>query len=226
MLDPSFHITTPRLHLSYSDPSNDAHMSFVVRLNNSPEKVAVDTQSGAKVPPPPQTIAEARLALAPTAERLGKTGIGRYIISLRVPDMAFADEKEGREYLGMVSMQLKRFPDTQCPTIPDLGFVLLAEYYGKGYASEACVALMQHFRETRGHERFAGFTHPENVSSQKLFTRLGFEKRGTMDVAGIAGSDGASVRVAVWTKDVSPETELSDLGIGPGLDQGSKSGSS
>jgi RimJ/RimL family protein N-acetyltransferase len=221
MLNPNFHIKTPRLYLSYLDPSNDAHMSFFVRLVNSPEVAAVDAQTGVKMPAQPQTISEARAGLTSATERLEKTGTGRYIISLRDPHVAFTDEKEGREYLGTVSMQLKRFPDTECPTIPDIGFKIMAEYYGKGYASEACDALMQHFQEARGHEEFAGFTHPENVNSQKLFKRLGFENRGTMDVAGVVGSDGSRARVAVWVKGVSPGTELNSLGIGLGLGEGS-----
>jgi RimJ/RimL family protein N-acetyltransferase len=151
------------------------------------------------------------------------TGTGRYIISLRKPGLTFADEVlrgDEKEYLGLVSMQLKRYPGVQCPLIPDLGFILHAKYYGQGYASEACNALMQHFKETRGHERFAGFTHPDNVNSQKLFKRLGFENRGIMDVTGVMGSDNAGARLAVWTKGVSPNTDLSGLGIGPGTGTG------
>lgn len=213
MLDTTFHITTPRLHLSYLDPANDAHMSYVVHIYSTPEMRAMLSQAGAKSPKP-QTIAEARLAVSHATSRLETTGTGRYIISLRNPAVAFTDEKE-RKYIGTVSMQLGRYPSLPCPKIPDIGFMLLAAYYGRGYATEACEALMRHFRETRGHGRFAGFTHPENVQSQKLFARLGFEKRRIVDVAGIVG-DGSAESVAVWLKDVSPETELSELGIGPG----------
>ncbi|KAF1931721.1 uncharacterized protein M421DRAFT_98812 [Didymella exigua CBS 183.55] len=216
MLDPNFHITTRRLHLSYLDPANDANMSFVVRLNSSPESVAVKAQAGVKNFHHPQTIPEARAAYTSTAERLERTGSGRYIISLRKSDVEFNEETGEREYAGIVSMQLKRYPDLDCPTIPDIGFSLMAAYHGKGYATEACEALMKYFKEEKGHKRFAGFTHPDNVNSQKLFNRLGFESRGTMELAGILG-DGSAFTVAVWTKNVSLDTKLSDLGIGPRL---------
>ena len=222
MPDPDFNITTPRLYLSYLDPSNDSHMSFRVRLANNPSVIAVAAQSGA--PPQPETIEAARAALQAADQRLQKTGTGRYIVSLRQPGIAFADEVEEKEYMGIVSMQLRRYPDIPCPLIPDLGFVFHADYQGKGFASEACNALMQHFKETRGHARFAGFTHPENVNSQKLFTRLGFENRGICDVAGVLGRDGSAAKVAVWTKGVSPDTELSELGIGPGTGEVSRVG--
>ncbi|KAJ4992177.1 acetyltransferase [Stagonosporopsis vannaccii] len=217
MLDPTFHITAPRLHLSYLDPSNDAHMSFIVNLYNSPEMLAVAAQTGA-VANKPQTVSGARAALEPSTERLATTGIGRYIISLRDPSVPFTAETE-REYIGTASMQLNRYSSVSCPAIPDIGFMLLAKYYGRGYANEACETLMQYFRETKGHGRFAGFTHPENVQSQKLFVRLGFENRGTADVSGIIGN-GAPLRVAVWTKGVAPETRLAELGIGTGENGG------
>lgn len=209
----NFHITTPRLHLSYLDADNDAMMAFIVRHNSSPESVAVRAQSGVKTAHHPENIEDARASYKAASERLEKTGSGRYIISLRKPGVDFSDQQGEREYIGIVSMQLRRFPDRDCPLIPDIGFGLYRDYYGKGYATEACEAMMKHFKEEKGHERFAGFTHPENVNSQKLFRRLGFEGRGTMEVAGVI-PDG-TYKIAVWTKNVGPETRLSDLNIGP-----------
>lgn len=216
MLDPTFHITTPRLYLSYLDPSNDAHLSYVIRLKNSPEMLAMVAQTGPKIPPQPQTIEEARLAQLASAARLEKTGTGRFIISLRKDTAVPYTAQTEHEYIGTVSMQLNRFPEIACPKIPDLGFALLAQYYGQGYAMEACNALMQHFKETKGVEQFAGFTHPENINSQKLFKRLGFESRGTRDVAGVVGRDGSGTRVAVWVKGVDSNLPLEELGISSG----------
>lgn len=209
----NFHITTPRLHLSYLDADNDGMMAFIVRHNSSPESIAVKAQSGVKSARHPENTEAARASYKAASERLEKTGSGRYIISLRKAGVGFTEEQGDREYIGIVSMQLRRFSDRDCPLIPDLGFGLYRDYYGKGYATEACEAMMKYFKEEKGHERFAGFTHPENVNSQKLFRRLGFKSRGTMDIAGVI-PDG-TYKIAVWTKNVSPETKLSDLNIGP-----------
>jgi RimJ/RimL family protein N-acetyltransferase len=219
-LDPSFRITTPRLSLWYLDPSSDAHMSFLCAVQNSPESIAVAQLAGIPPPKEPLTIASARAGLVARTEKLAETGSGRYIISLNPPSTKPGSEEEKaedveKEFIGYVSMQLQRFPHLPCPTIPDIGFVLLAKYYGKGYATEACEALMRHFSETKGHKRFVGFTHPLNVNSQKLFRRLGFEDRGAMDVAGVVG-DGSAARIAVWTKGVEEGTGLGELGIGAG----------
>ncbi|KAJ4383611.1 hypothetical protein N0V86_001666 [Didymella sp. IMI 355093] len=190
-------------------------MSFVARHNSSPESAAVRAQTGFNASRHPETVPEVRAAYTAASERLEKTGSGRYIISLRKPGIDFTDEQGEREYVGIVSMQLKRYPDLDCPTIPDIGFALYAAYYGKGYATEACEALMKYFKEEKGHERFAGFTHPNNVNSQKLFKRLGFDSQGTMKIKGVVGDGSNSFDIAVWTKGVSPDTKLSDLGIGP-----------
>jgi hypothetical protein len=83
---------------------------------------------------------------------------------------------------------------------------------------------MAHFMEAGIHDRFAGFTHPDNMKSQKLFTRLGFQNKGVLDVAGVGGSAGAATSTSVWVKGVDPDTELSELGIGPGTGELSKVG--
>lgn len=222
MADPRTQIASPRLHLDYLDPYNDSHMSFRVRLANSPAVLAMAAQSNA--PPQPQTIEAARAALQAADQRLDKRGTGRYIVSLRKADLEVADEDKEREYIGIVSMQLKRYPDMQCPVIPDLGFVFHADYHGKGFANEACEALMGYFQETRGYTQFAGFTHPENVQSQKLFTRLGFHNWGIMPVAGVVGTYGEAASLAVWIKGVEQDTDLRELGIGPGSGEVSKVG--
>ncbi|KAJ4362836.1 hypothetical protein N0V95_001210 [Ascochyta clinopodiicola] len=184
MLDPTFHITTPRLHLSYLDPTNDAHMEYIVRLKNSPEMRAMEAKTPARFNQQVLTLSTARAAQAAGVERLERTGTGRYIISLRDGDIPFTQQQE-REYIGTVSMQFQRFPEAVCPAIPDVGFALLAAYQGRGYAAEAATALMQYFSEVKGHVRFAGFTHPENAASQNLFRRLGFEDRGVRLVDGV-----------------------------------------
>lgn len=215
-------ITTPRLHLSGLDTKNDSHMSYRVHLANSPAIVAQAALFGH--PTQPLTIEAARAALETTAQRLDRNGSGRYLVSLRQPDRAFADEGEEREYIGIVSMHIKRYPDMPCPLVPDIGFVFHEDHRGKGYASEACEVLMDHFREVKGYEQFAGFTHPDNVNSKKLFVRLGFEDRGVIDVAGVMGADGSAKSTSVWLKGVSADTGLDELGIGPGTGLVSKVG--
>jgi RimJ/RimL family protein N-acetyltransferase len=222
MTDQETLITTPRLHLSRLDPYNDSHVGYRVYLSNSPEVQAMGAKFNSTALP--QTIEGARISLVAADQRLDRHATGRFLVSLRKPGIAFADEGEDREYIGIVTTFVKRFPDMPCPLIPDIGFVFHADHQGKGFAREACEALMAHFMEAGIHDRFAGFTHPDNMKSQKLFTRLGFQNKGVLDVAGVGGSAGAATSTSVWVKGVDPDTELSELGIGPGTGELSKVG--
>jgi RimJ/RimL family protein N-acetyltransferase len=204
MVDPDFHISTTRLDLSYLDANNDAHCDFVVSLVNSPEMAQVNKANPRSIP----DREAARAHLLPIGKKLEATGYGRYMISLRdeASDSSVPfSQRGGREYVGHVSMQLGRFPDA--PTVPDVGFALLGRYYGKGYATEAALGLMKFFRETRGHEGFAGYTGPDNEASNRMFARMGFDDRGVKEVLGIVGS-GQPWEVRVWT-----------LGLGGELDE-------
>ena len=60
----------------------------------------------------------------------------------------------------------------------DIGFALLPEFYGQGYAFEASAVVLQQGRDELGLKRITGITIPSNRSSIKLMEKLGltFEK--------------------------------------------------
>lgn len=207
MLDPDFHISTPRLDISYFDASNDVQCDFFVSLINSPEMLHL---SNARPNPIPDR-ATARQILLPMSDKLEATGYGRYIVSLRDPDsntdVPFSQSAHNREYIGYVTMMLGRFP--RSPSVPDLGFAFMACHHGKGYATEAALALME-YRKTKGQTAFAGYTASDNERSNRLFERMGFEDRGVREVTGIVGT-GAPFMVKVWT--VGLEGDLGEYGI-------------
>jgi ribosomal-protein-alanine N-acetyltransferase len=55
-----------------------------------------------------------------------------------------------------------------------LGYSLLPEHWGKGYASEATLAGLQYAFEVMGLERIVGITRMENLASQKVLLKCGF----------------------------------------------------
>ena len=66
----------------------------------------------------------------------------------------------------------------------DLGFALLSEYEGQGYAYEAASRIKDAaFNEFHLQELFA-ITLPENKVSQKLLKKLGFQSVGTTTLPG------------------------------------------
>lgn len=68
---------------------------------------------------------------------------------------------------------------------PDLGFAFLPKFWGYGYAFEASVAVLKFAYTELQKNCLQGITAPENVSSQRLLEKLGFSRKGTVEVGGI-----------------------------------------
>ncbi|MEM8678960.1 MAG: GNAT family N-acetyltransferase [Planctomycetota bacterium] len=69
------------------------------------------------------------------------------------------------------------------PTLPhpDLGFALLPEYWGQGYAFEAATATLAHAKQPLGVRCVLAIALPSNRPSIRLLERLGFVDRGQQD---------------------------------------------
>lgn len=57
---------------------------------------------------------------------------------------------------------------------PDLGFALLPEYFGQGYAAEAALACVQHARDVLCWPQLLAIAQADNVASLRLLQTLGF----------------------------------------------------
>ena len=58
--------------------------------------------------------------------------------------------------------------------IYDLGYCFHSDYQGKGYAGEACCAVMEYIKKTRSVKAFSSGTALRNIPSLRLLERLGF----------------------------------------------------
>ncbi len=63
---------------------------------------------------------------------------------------------------------------------PDIGFALLPNYYGKGLAYEASMAMLKNFYKKGSEVMVQAITTKDNYSSQKLLKRLGFAEAGVV----------------------------------------------
>ena len=61
-----------------------------------------------------------------------------------------------------------------------LGYDLLPDYWGKGYASEAVDAIIKHTQKLYNLQRIQAEIMPENTSSIKLLENMGFQKEGLL----------------------------------------------
>ena len=70
---------------------------------------------------------------------------------------------------------------------PDLGYALLAEHEGRGYALEAARACVAHARERFGWPTLMAITALDNPASVALLGKLGFEEQAQQMLEGYAG---------------------------------------
>lgn len=58
---------------------------------------------------------------------------------------------------------------------PDLGFAILPNYEGRGYAYEACKGYLDKLVKNKVSKKILGIAQSENVKSIKLLEKLGFK---------------------------------------------------
>jgi RimJ/RimL family protein N-acetyltransferase len=153
--------TTPRLRLREAMPSD---APFVLRLINEPGWHRYINDPGVRT--------EAQ-ALAWMEGRLFKSyredGFGFWLI----------ERREDGALLGLCG--LFRRPVLEGP---DLGYALLAEHEGCGYAFEAADACVAYARDRLGWAELLAITSPENPKSHALLRRLGFVEEGLRQLEG------------------------------------------
>jgi len=61
-----------------------------------------------------------------------------------------------------------------CYRLPDIGYILHPEVWGRGYATEALSAVVAHLFATRDVDRLTADVDPRNAASLRLLEKLGF----------------------------------------------------
>ena len=80
-----------------------------------------------------------------------------------------AQEKESRAGIGICGLRKRAIFDA-----PDIGYALLPEYCGRGYALEASKGLMSYAKNTLGLTHMFGVVNQDNAPSIRLLEKLGF----------------------------------------------------
>ena len=60
----------------------------------------------------------------------------------------------------------------------EIGYWLLRDAWGRGFATEGASALRAYGFDTVGLDRIIGVTHPDNRASQRVLLKIGLEDRG------------------------------------------------
>lgn len=67
---------------------------------------------------------------------------------------------------------------------PDLGFAFLTDYRGGGYCTEAAQAVLAYEQNKKAFPEVLAYTDPENIASQKVLNKLGFEQKEITQLPG------------------------------------------
>ena len=154
MSNPKHTIQTERLVLS---PFALEHLDGLFAMNRNP---AVMRYLGDI-----QTREETKAGILRVQARWQKYGYGWWTILLR---------KTGA-VIGAACLQNLAHTD-DAPL--EIGWRLMPEYHGKGFATEAGRAAMEFGFNQVGVERLVAVAHPENIASQKVMQRLGMQFAG------------------------------------------------
>ena len=104
----------------------------------------------------------------------------------------FASYKQFGFGLSMVELNDSNTPIGMCGLIKrdelddvDIGYALLTEFEGKGYANEAAEAILKNGNGEHGLQRIIAVTSPTNSGSIRLLESLGFEYEKMVELYGI-----------------------------------------
>lgn len=74
------------------------------------------------------------------------------------------------QHIGSVSMYLNADK-----TVGEVGWIIDKSYWGQGYGAEAAEGMIEYFQGVKGIKHFIAHCDSENVASQKVMRKLGFE---------------------------------------------------
>lgn len=95
--------------------------------------------------------------------------------------------KDTDQFIGFVALSPE--PDENRRSF-NIGYVFDAGFHGKGYATEACRALLHHAFDTLQADSVVSGTAAVNAPSRRLLEKLGFKKTGEVTVSFRTGEDG------------------------------------
>ncbi|GHH57884.1 MULTISPECIES: GNAT family N-acetyltransferase [Gammaproteobacteria] len=154
-------IETERLRLRELEPERDAAAMLV--LLNEPGFIRGIADRGVR------TVEQAADYLR---EWLGAQyatyGFGHYALELR----------DAGTFLGTAGLIQRA--DLE---LADIGYALLDEHHGRGYAEEASRAVLAHARDVLGMRGVCGIVWPGNTASVRLLEKLGLRRQGEYKIA-------------------------------------------
>lgn len=178
---PTFSVPTDRLHISYFQVDNPAHSDFLVRLWNTDDFINSCGKTGLDTSEKAAAFIKNRVH-----QDYLRNNYGQFLVSLKPhPDASLAQSK----LIGVVSLMKGEPPNSY--SAPDIGYTILPEESGKGYATEACIGLLDYARRVLGIDTVFGFCGKDDARSARVLQKIGLQFRGNRKLRVFGGADSA-----------------------------------
>jgi RimJ/RimL family protein N-acetyltransferase len=179
--DPNFIIPTSRLNISYLFANSPTHCNFIVKLWNTEDFIQSCGKTGLDSPEKVSRFLQDRVYAS-----YARNGYGLFLVSLK-PE---ADSGLGvGKLIGTVSLMKGEPPNGYA--LPDVGFAILPEEAGKGYATEAGKAVIEWVKTSQNLDGVFGFCNKENVRSRRVLEKVGLEFRDVRKLRVFGGEESA-----------------------------------
>lgn len=183
---PEFQVLTPRLRIIHFDADSPFHSAFLCRLWNTEDFIASCGKTGINTPEQ-----AARYWRERAYAEFERNGYGKYLVALRngASDESGGEKESagrdnynettaasGEKLVGLVSLMRGEPPNAY--SAPDIGYTILPEESGKGYATEAAKALIEYARRELGVDAVVGFCDANDGRSRRVLEKIGLQDRG------------------------------------------------
>lgn len=176
---PGFDISTSRLRIIPFDPADQTHAEFLVKLWNTEDFINSCGRTSISTPEKASNFIRQRVLQQYSANKYGM-----FLVSLKKED------NTPLSLIGTVSL-MKGSPPGPHYLAPDIGFAVLPEHNGKGYAAEAGKGLLEWVRTDFEVEAAFGFCDPSNRRSRKVLLNIGMEFKGIAELQVFGGKKSA-----------------------------------
>ncbi|KAJ5698506.1 hypothetical protein N7462_000511 [Penicillium macrosclerotiorum] len=187
---PGFAISTPRLMITPFNPENPSHCEFLVRLWSTEDFIKSCGRTGLDTSEKAASFIRRRV-LADYA----RNQYGQFLVSL-------CEEDQSSRPIGCVSL-MKGEPSGPHYKAPDIGYTILPEESGKGYATEAARGLLDYARNDLGIYAAFGFCAAEDQRSRRVLEKLEMVYKGVAALTVFGGKESAVYALPVMGDDLT-----------------------
>lgn len=127
-----------------------------------------------------------------------RNNYGMFLVSLKPHEHASLAESTP---IGSVSLMRGEPPNAYLA--PDIGYVFLTKETGKGYATEAALALLAYAKKEFGVISVFGFCGTDDTHSARVLEKIGLEFRGEKKLKVFGGRESAVYALPIMSQDLT-----------------------